>query len=59
VIAIWNGGIAMYGSVIGGALALFIVSRIKKYNKNQMLKVFDMVAPGVMLGQIIGRWGNL
>ena len=58
VIAIWNGGIAMYGSVIGGALALFIVSRIKKYNKNQMLKVFDMVAPGVMLGQIIGRWGN-
>ena len=58
VIAIWNGGIAMYGSVIGGALALFIVSKIKKYNKNQILKVFDMVAPGVMLGQIIGRWGN-
>lgn len=58
VIAIWNGGIAMYGSVIGGALALIIVSRIKKYNKNQMLKVFDMVAPGVMLGQVIGRWGN-
>ena len=58
VIAIWNGGIAMYGSVIGGALALFIVSKIKKYNKNQMLKIFDMVAPGVMLGQIIGRWGN-
>ena len=58
VIAIWNGGIAIYGAIIGGALALFLVSKVKKYNKTQMLKVFDMVAPGVMLGQIIGRWGN-
>ena len=58
VIAIWNGGIAMYGSIIGGALALLLVSKVKKFNKTQVLKVFDMVAPGVMLGQIIGRWGN-
>ena len=58
VIAIWNGGIAMYGSIIGGALALFLVSKVKKFNKTQVLKVFDMVSPGVMLGQIIGRWGN-
>ena len=58
VIAIWEGGIAIYGGIIGGALALFIVSRLKKYSKNKVLKVFDMVAPGVMLGQILGRWGN-
>lgn len=58
VIAIWEGGIAMYGSVIGGALGLFLVSRWKKYNKDKILRVFDMVSPGVMLGQIIGRWGN-
>ena len=58
VIAIWEGGIAMYGSIIGGAIALLLVSKFKKFNKNQVLKVFDMVAPGVMLGQIIGRWGN-
>ena len=58
VIAIWNGGIAIYGAVIGGALALFLVSKVKKYNNTQILKVFDMVAPGVMLGQVIGRWGN-
>ena len=58
MIAIWNGGIAIYGAIIGGALALLIVSKCKKYNKTQMIKVFDMVAPGVMLGQIIGRWGN-
>ena len=58
VIAIWEGGIAMYGSIIGGALALIIVSKVKKYDKTKILKIFDMVAPGVMLGQIIGRWGN-
>ena len=58
MIAIWNGGIAMYGSIIGGALALIIVSKVKKYNKTQILKIFDLVSPGVMLGQLIGRWGN-
>ena len=55
MIAIWNGGIAIYGAIIGGAVALLLVSKFKKYNKTQVLKVFDMVAPGVMLGQIIGR----
>lgn len=58
VIAIWEGGIAIYGSIIGGAIALLLVSKFKKFNKQQVIKVFDMVAPGVMLGQIIGRWGN-
>ena len=58
VVAIWEGGIAIYGAIIGGALSLLLVSKLKKYNKQQMIKVFDMVAPGVMLGQIIGRWGN-
>ncbi|MBQ3483038.1 MAG: prolipoprotein diacylglyceryl transferase [Clostridia bacterium] len=58
VIAIWEGGIAMYGSIIGGALGLLLVSYFKKFKKQQVLKVFDMVSPGVMLGQIIGRWGN-
>ncbi len=58
VIAIWEGGIAIYGGIIGGAAALLIVSRLKKYDKSKVLKVFDMVAPGVMLGQILGRWGN-
>ena len=58
VVAIWEGGIAMYGSIIGGALGLLLVSYFKKFKRRQVLKVFDMVAPGVMLGQIIGRWGN-
>ena len=57
-VAIWKGGIAIYGAIIGGALGVFLVSKFKKYDKTKLLKVCDMVAPGVMLGQIIGRWGN-
>ena len=58
VVAIWEGGIAMYGSIIGGAVGLLVVSYFKKFKKEKIVKIFDMVAPGVMLGQIIGRWGN-
>lgn len=58
VIAIWEGGIAMYGSIIGGAAGLLIVSRLKHFGRDRVVKIFDMAAPGVMLGQVIGRWGN-
>ena len=58
VFAIWEGGIAIYGAIIGGAAGVLLVSKFKKYDKTKLLKVCDMVAPGVMLGQIIGRWGN-
>ncbi len=55
VIAIWNGGIAIYGALIAGALTVFLVCRYKKLS---FLKMADATAPGVMLGQILGRWGN-
>ncbi len=55
VIAIWNGGIAIYGAIIAGALTIIAVC---KYKKIKMLKALDMAAPAVMIGQIIGRWGN-
>jgi len=55
VIEIWNGGIAVYGGIIGGLLAGFFVCRFKKLS---IMKVFDSGAPAIMLGQIIGRWGN-
>ena len=55
IFAIWNGGIAIYGAIIGGAIALLCVSL---YKKIKWQKVFDMVCPGVMIGQIVGRWGN-
>lgn len=55
VFRIWEGGIAIYGAIIGGALALTLVCRRKKIS---VMKTFDAVAPAVMIGQIIGRWGN-
>ncbi len=55
VIAIWNGGLAIYGGIIGGTLAILGVSLFKKINP---LKVMDTIAPGVMIAQAIGRWGN-
>ena len=55
VVAIWEGGIAIYGAVISGAVAVYLVCRFKRF---PTLKVFDSIAPAVMLGQIAGRWGN-
>ena len=54
-IAIWEGGLAIYGAIIFGALTALVVSLIKKIN---ILKIFDMLCPAVMIGQMIGRWGN-
>lgn len=54
-IAIWNGGLAIYGGIIAGAITIFFVCRRKKIDP---MKAFDMVVPAVMIGQIIGRWGN-
>ncbi len=52
---IWNGGIGIYGAIIGGAFGIWLAGRIKKLN---CLKLYDMIAPGVMIAQVIGRWGN-
>ena len=55
MINIRNGGIAIYGAIIFGLLTVLIYNKIKKTSSLSML---DALAPGVMLGQIIGRWGN-
>ena len=55
VIAIWEGGLAIYGGIIAGCTALVLTAVYKKINP---LKVMDAVGPGVMLAQAIGRWGN-
>ena len=55
VIAIWSGGLAIYGAVIAGAITIAVICKIKKISA---LKVLDFAAPAVMIGQIIGRWGN-
>ncbi len=55
VINLREGGIAIYGAIIFGALGIILTTRIKKINT---LKFLDMTAPGVMIGQLMGRWGN-
>lgn len=55
IFKIWEGGIAIYGAIIGAILSTAIYCKIKKLNwKN----VFDVCCPGLFIGQIIGRWGN-
>lgn len=55
ILYIWEGGIAIYGSVIGAALGIVVYSWIKKLNLPALL---DLVALGFLIGQAIGRWGN-
>ncbi|MEJ5308541.1 MAG: prolipoprotein diacylglyceryl transferase [Anaerolineae bacterium] len=52
---IWNGGLGIYGAIIGGALGVLIFSWRKKLRPLQWL---DFAAPGMAIGQSIGRWGN-
>ncbi len=54
-VSVWEGGLAIYGGIIAGGIALYFVARHKKQNP---LTVLDMVSPAVMIGQILGRWGN-
>ena len=55
VLYIWEGGLAIYGGVIGGALTILVVSRVKKIKAGTLL---DVAAMAVLIGQIFGRWGN-
>jgi len=55
IIDIRSGGLAIYGGIIGGAIAVFLVCKFKKL---RFKVVADFVYPGVMLAQAIGRWGN-
>lgn len=55
IIAIWEGGIAIHGAIIGGTIATLIFARLKHISFWQLA---DLVAPSLILGQAIGRWGN-
>lgn len=55
IFKIWEGGIAIYGALIGGLIA--IIYHTKK-NKQNLIKTTDIIAPGLILAQAIGRWGN-
>ncbi len=55
MIAIWDGGLAIYGTVIAGALLAFFYTRRKKLKLGALT---DLCVLGLLLGQIIGRWAN-
>jgi phosphatidylglycerol:prolipoprotein diacylglycerol transferase len=55
IIAIWCGGLAIHGGLIGGALALWIYT---KWKKVAFWKFADAAAPSLVLGQAFGRFGN-
>ncbi len=55
IVRIWEGGIAIHGAIIGGTIAALIFARIKRISFWQLA---DLVAPALILGQAIGRWGN-
>ncbi len=55
VFQIWNGGLAIYGGIIGGILAAFITCKLNKLNFYNLL---DLAGMSLLIGQGIGRWGN-
>jgi len=53
--AIWHGGLAIHGALIAGVLAGYF---FVKWQKLRFWQIADIVAPSIILGQAIGRWGN-
>ena len=54
-LAIWRGGIAIHGALIGGTLATVLFCR---WRRQRFWSLLDVLVPAVALGQAIGRWGN-
>ncbi len=55
IFKIWEGGLAIYGGIIAGAVAVLVTAHFKKIS---FFKLADMITPAVLIGQILGRWGN-
>lgn len=55
IFKIWEGGLAIYGGIIGGIIAAYVVCKVEKLNFYNLL---DMVGMSLLIGQGIGRWGN-
>ena len=55
VLYIWEGGIAIYGGVLGAILGMYVFCRVRKISLGAAL---DLVLMAFLIGQAIGRWGN-
>ena len=58
IVMVWNGGLSIFGAVLGGLLALWLARRYLAL-KIPMSQLLDWLVPSLVLGQIIGRFGNL
>ena len=52
---VWEGGLAIYGGILGGLLAGLLYARRRRL---PFLRLADLAAPCFALGQAVGRWGN-
>ena len=55
VIAIWDGGLAIYGGVIVAIATCYVLSRVRHFKLGALT---DLIVMGLLIGQAIGRWGN-
>lgn len=55
IVKIWEGGLAIYGGIIAAVITATVYCKAKKL---PVFKTFDAVAPGLFIGQAVGRWGN-
>ncbi|SES70463.1 phosphatidylglycerol:prolipoprotein diacylglycerol transferase [Salinibacillus kushneri] len=55
VFAVWEGGIAIHGALIGAVLTAFLFAKVKEIS---FFTLADIAAPSLLVGQAIGRWGN-
>ena len=55
IVMIWHGGLAIHGGILFGALFVYLYSRKNKLN---FIELTDIILPGVIIAQAIGRWGN-
>ena len=55
IVKVWNGGLAIHGGIIGAVIAIYIYCKKKNVSFFEML---DVCTPALLIGQVIGRWGN-
>ena len=54
ILAIWHGGLGIFGGILGGAIGLWLYTK----SKSRFLRLLDLASLGLPVGQAIGRWGN-
>ena len=57
ILYIWEGGLAIYGGVIGAAIGIIVFAKVKR-DKVNLGAVLDITSLGFLIGQAVGRWGN-